>query len=216
MIKLSKVTGFCGAVLGLAGLAVMLAGCAGTPPTRAVAVPPGAADATNFVSSIQSGTEVLGVGDTVTVTYNDLPMLTPPFEGQIKADGSITLMLNQKFTAAGKTRGELEQEIRKRYVPDYFKNMTVNVNVRSDTRLYYVGGEVRSPGGRMYISRITVLKAIQSAGDFTEFANRKKVKLTRADGSKPIIINVTKVLSDPTKDVEVFPGDTIHVPKKFW
>ncbi len=91
----------------------------------------------------------------------------PPFEEKIKEDGTITLLLNQTFTAAGTTPGDLAKEIRKRYVPDYFKNMTVTVKQQESTRWYYVDGEVKSPNRQIYNSRITVLKAIASAGGFT-------------------------------------------------
>jgi protein involved in polysaccharide export with SLBB domain len=64
----------------------------------------------------------------------------------------------------------------------------------------------------LYGPSITVTKAIQTAGDFTEFANKKKVKLTRKDGSI-YTVNCIKALEDPTQDLEVYPGDTIHVPR---
>lgn len=160
--------------------------------------------------------DVLAVGDYLTVKYDDLPTLVPPYDGQIKADGKITLIYNQQFEAAGKTAGQLEQEIRTRYVPQFFKNMTVTVRPVSETRIFYVGGEVRSPGRQMFVPGITVFRAIQSAGYFTDFANQKKVRLTRADGKKTITIDCKKVMKDPTKDVEVYPNDTIIVPRSIY
>ena len=85
-------------------------------------------------------------------------MPLPPFEEKIKEDGTITLLLNQTFKAAGKTRGELEKEIRERYVPRLLQYMTVTV--KQQDRWYYVDGEVKSPNRQIYNSRITVLKAI--------------------------------------------------------
>jgi polysaccharide export outer membrane protein len=159
--------------------------------------------------------EVLRVGDSLIITFADLTVPMAPFEDKIKSDGTITLPLNLTFKADGKTRGDLEKEIRARYVPDYFKQMTVTVKQQDSTRWYYVDGEVRLPNRQMYISRITVLKAIATAGGFTDFANKKKVKLTRLDG-RTQIVNCPKALDNPSLDPEVYPGDKIHVPRRLW
>jgi len=182
----------------------------------AAAVPAGgAAQPGDDPSGIRT-TEILNIGDSLTIVYSDLPTPTPPFEGQIKADGTITLILNKTFQAAGKTRSELEKEIRDAYVPSYFRHMTATIKVKEESRLYYVGGQVRAPGRYPYLSRTTVLKAIQAAGDFTDFANRKKVKVTRSDGKTTVMVNTTKVLNGSLPDVEVFPGDSIYVYKKIF
>ena len=52
------------------------------------------------------------------------------------------------------------------------------------------------------------LGAIKAAGGFTDFANKKRVKLTRADGTTETV-NCIKALEDPHLDLEVFPGDGI-------
>ena len=137
-------------------------------------------------------------------------------QGEIKPDGTITLTLNQTFKAAGVTRAQLEKDIRERYVPRYYKQMTVGIKLTRDTRFYYVGGEVRAPGRQLYLGRITILKAIQSAGDFNDFAQKKKVELTRSGASKLVIVNCAKAMHDSSLDVEIYPGDKIHVPRRFW
>jgi protein involved in polysaccharide export with SLBB domain len=160
--------------------------------------------------------EILQIGDSVSVIYSDLPSMTMPWEGEIKSDGTVTLLLNQTFKAAGLNRTQLEKDIRERYVPRFYKQMTVSVNLTKQTRFYYVGGEVRGPGRQFYLGRLTISKAIQSAGDFTDFAKKTKVELTRAGAAKPIIINVSKAMQDATLDVEIYPGDKIHVPRRIW
>ena len=162
-----------------------------------------------------SESEMLHVGDTLTVTMADTPVVIPPAEEKIKPDGTITLTLNQVFKADGKTRGELEKDIRARYVPDYFRQMTVTVKQQESTRWYYVDGEVRSPSRQIYNIRITVSKAIATAGGFTDFANKKKVRLTRLDG-RTQTVNCLKALENPALDPEVYPGDKIHVPRRLW
>jgi polysaccharide export outer membrane protein len=159
--------------------------------------------------------EVLRVGDSLTITFADTPTPIPQFEEKIKEDGTITLILNKPFKADGKTRGALEKEIRDCYVPNYYKNMTVTVKQQESTRWYYMNGEVKAADRKIYTSRITVLKSIASAGGFTEYANKKKVKLTRVDG-RMITVNCVKALDNPALDLEVYPGDTIHVKRKLW
>jgi protein involved in polysaccharide export with SLBB domain len=175
----------------------------------AAALPPTSASANDA--------DKLKVGDALSIVFSDLPYLQPPFDGPIKEDGTITLMQNLTFNAAGKTPGQLEREIRGRYVPDYFLNMTVTVTQKEMTRFYYVGGEVKAPGREPYIGPITLLRAIETAGDFTDFAKRTKVQLTRSGSTnKVIIINCIKARADPSLDIEIHPGDKIHVPRRMF
>jgi polysaccharide export outer membrane protein len=225
-------------VCGLVLAGLCLAGCRSQPPkpqsakvassrttTSAASKAPAKVPVTTPVSkpaAVLSVTnnagpepEVFRVGDSLTISFMDTPTVIPSFDGRIKEDGTITLTLNQSFKADGKTRGDLEKEIRTRYVPDYFKQMTVTVKQQESTTWYYLNGEVRSPARQIYNSRITVLKAIASAGGFTDFANKKKVKLTRVDG-RTQTVNCVKALDNPRLDPEVYPGDTIHVPRRIW
>jgi polysaccharide export outer membrane protein len=170
---------------------------------------------TNSASNTADNIDLIRVGDTLLIAFSDLPILEPPTEQRVKDDGSITLMQNQTFQTAGKTRSQLEKEIRERYVPRFFRNMTVNVSQRKETQFYYVDGEVKMPSRQIYISRTTVLKAIASANGFTDFAKKSKVKLTRVDG-RTYVINCKKALIDPRLDLEVFPGDKIMVPRRMF
>ncbi len=159
--------------------------------------------------------DIIEAGAALRITFSDLPILQQPFEDRVKQDGTITLMLNQTFKAAGKTRSELEKEIRDRYVPKYYLNMTVQVTIQEQTRFYFVGGEVKAPGRQVYLGPMTVLKAIQSCGDFTDFAKRTAVELTRPDGRK-FEVDCKKARQDPSLDLDVYPGDKIYVPRKLW
>jgi len=143
----------------------------------------------------------------------DIPNPPVPSATKVREDGTITLMLNQPFVAAGKTSGDLEREIRAAYVPKFYVTMTVTVFMQNG--FYFVDGEVKSPNRYPYAGKTTVSKAIASAGDFTEYANKKKVTLTRTDGHR-LIINCIKALGDPTLDVEVYPNDRIHVPRRLF
>ena len=154
----------------------------------------------------------LRVGDTVRIDFSNVGGQLPPHEEQIKEDGTITLYLVNSVKAAGKTTGELQNELQEKY-RKYYGAMTVTV--KAPDRFYSVGGQVRTPKRDVYIGSTTVLKAIQSAGDFTEFADEKNVRLTRANG-ETVTVNCKKARQDPSLDLPVYPGDLIHVPRRFW
>lgn len=157
--------------------------------------------------------ETLNPGDLVTIVFSDTPTATLPFEERVKDDGTITLLLNQTFQVAGKSRSTVEKEIRARYVPAYYVNLTVTV--KPQERFYYVNGEVKIPSRQPYPGEITVTKAITTAGGLTDFAKHNKVRLTRTSGQS-IIIDYDAALEDSKKDLPVYPGDKIDVPRRLW
>lgn len=210
----------CGALLG----GLLFSGCAApeepvflsdpaiTGVPAATGAPTAAGTPTAMpLARVQSDT--FSLGDQVIVIFSEPSM--QPHEERIKEDGTITLHLIGPVKAVGKSPGELQKEIQGLYVPKYFQPGRLTVTVKSQERAYYVGGEVRNSNRYIYIGAITVTKAIQAAGDFTDFANKKKVRLTRVDGNK-ITVNCKKALEDSTLDPPVFPGDKIEVPRRLW
>jgi protein involved in polysaccharide export with SLBB domain len=165
------------------------------------------------ISPPPTDTTPLRAGDRIKVELTGTANLIPPHEELIKEDGTITLDYIGTVVAAGKTLRELEQEIHGKYVPTYYKRLTVTVTPTD--RFYYVGGEVRAPNRQPYLGPVTVLKAIQSAGDFTDFADRKDVKVIRSSGQVQKV-NAIKALKDPRLDLPIYPGDRIHVERRFW
>jgi polysaccharide export outer membrane protein len=153
------------------------------------------------------------VGDTVSVTLTGLPETIEPHIEPIKEDGTITMPNIGHVQAAGKTAGELQNEIYNLYVPKLYRHLTVTVN--TGDRVYYVTGEVKQPGRQLYAGQMTVTKAITTAGDFTDFANHKKVWLIRANGQR-IKVNCNEALRDSSKDLPVYPNDQIQVPRRIW
>jgi protein involved in polysaccharide export with SLBB domain len=62
------------------------------------------------------------------------------------------------------------------------------------------------------IGRVTLSQAIPSAGNFTEWANDRKIILAR--GQERYVINFREIASDPTKDIELQPGDVVTVERR--
>jgi len=194
----------CCLLLVLPLLALTLAGCAGTDNTAVMAPPPANYPGDPAVARLH-------VGDTITVTLDGLPDAIPTHEEAIKEDGSINLDLIGHVKAAGRTAGELQDAIHDLYVPKYYTHVTVTV--KTGDRVFYVRGEVKNPGRQIYVGQITVTKAITSAGDFTDFANRKRVILTRANGQR-FKLNCNDILDGSTPDPQVYPGDQIEVTRR--
>ncbi|MST94826.1 MAG: polysaccharide export protein [Pedosphaera sp.] len=162
---------------------------------------------------VACSSDELQAGDSVTVTFADLPSDKglPEHRERVKDDGTLNLPLIGSVKAAGKKIGDLQKEIQGLYVPRYYTRLTVTI--KTEDRFYSVGGEVKAPGRQVYLGSTTLLKAIQSCADFTDFANQRKVQVIRANGDRQVI-DAKKARENPKKfDVPICPGDSIHVPK---
>lgn len=152
-------------------------------------------------------------GDRLTVDFADTANTLPQSWPQIiREDGTITLPLNRTVSALGKTKGQLEDDIRKEYVPHLLRRLTVNV--KPEERWYWVRGEVRSPSQFKYTGEVRVMQAIASAGDFTDFADRRDIQITRANG-ETIKVDGRRAIDNPELDIPVYPGDTVFVNRRF-
>jgi protein involved in polysaccharide export with SLBB domain len=189
---------------------LMVAGCETTPRPQPVTEVAGTVGVPLHVNS----TDSLEPGNQITITFSGLSTIPIPYSCRIREDGTISPpYLKEPVVAAGKTVGELELELEQKYVPDIYK--TINVTIKTADRFFYVGGEVRQPSRQIFIGRITVTQAIQSAGDFTDFADQREVRVIRANG-KVDIIDCKAALDDPTRDLPVYPGDNIVVGRRLF
>lgn len=189
-----------------------LAGQTAPPEAPATGGDSGAVSSAPAAGGTTSVTNALRVGDTLVVTYSDTVNQINPSQVQIAADGTITLLFNEKFQAAGKNPAQLQADVRDRYVPKYFRTLTATV-LASD-RFFVVEGEVRMPNRYVYTGHMTVLEAIATAGGFTDFSKRTKVQVTRTDHSH-FTVDCKAAVNHPDLNLEIFPGDIVHVKKRF-
>jgi len=79
----------------------------------------------------------------------------------------------------------------------------------------YVEGEVRRPGVYDYQVGLTAMNACIMAGGFGKFAapNRTKIIRNKGDKQEIIKINLNDVKKGKIPDIELKPGDRIHVPE---
>lgn len=217
-MKINSVGACFGTVLGLLLITFLSAGCSSPnndPGLNDNPTPPAMIHSAANGNQTSSSSALFAVGDTVTVTISGLPpdQNPPPHEETIKEDGTITLPDIGKVMAAGKSPGDLQNAIHDLYVPHYYTHLTVTVN--SGDRVYYVRGEVKNPDRFVYVGEVTITKAIASAGDFTDFANRRHVVLIRSNGQR-IKVNCKKIQNGDAPDLPVYPGDQIIVGRSIW
>ncbi|MBF5041101.1 sugar ABC transporter substrate-binding protein [Aggregicoccus sp. 17bor-14] len=138
----------------------------------------------------------------------------------VRPDGFITMPMAGELMAAGKTPGELENEIKEKLKP-YVQEPRVNVIVREvNSSRVFVTGEVTHPGAYPLRGRVSLLQVLAQAGGFTDFADSDEIVVIRTStdaGAKSQRIPVR--YSDLVKgdaqekyDVILRPGDTIVVP----
>ena len=165
-----------------------------------------------------TGDEIAGrlrTGDMMTVRIDTggAQLSTPPASDlSVDEDGNISLPLVGPIKAAGLTTSELAERIQANYVPRYY--VRCNATVLVAQRFFYVGGEVRNPGRFAWSDDTTLMKAINTASGFTDYANRQKVQLTR--GGKVDVYNCEDLQRNPAKDPPIRPGDTVTVPRSIF
>jgi polysaccharide export outer membrane protein len=135
---------------------------------------------------------------------------------QIRPDGKITLPLVGDVTAAGRTSIELRDAIAG-VLKDYITNPVVTVMVVETTpQVVYVMGEVTKPGTLSIVNgHMTILQALAMAGGFTDFANRKDIRILRkgSSGMQTLKFNYKDAMDDGNRHepLALLPGDTVIV-----
>ncbi|MEW6443899.1 MAG: polysaccharide biosynthesis/export family protein [bacterium] len=134
----------------------------------------------------------------------------------VMPDGTISLPLIQKVSAAGFTAEQIRDRITE-LLSDDLERPRVNVIV-SATRSCRVTvlGRVVKPGVYPLTGTTTVIEAISMAGGLTEWAKKRKITvITRRNGKEESVrINYNKIVSgeDLSQNLVLQRGDTIVVP----
>lgn len=123
--------------------------------------------------------------------------------------------LEKEITAKGLSVSQLARRIEAAYKEaGIYSAPTVNVILSGPpgpTHAVTVGGEVRSGGAQVPLrDNMQLFTAITTAGGFTEFADKKKVKLIRA--SKATLYDMRDIKADGSNNPLLKDGDLIHVP----
>ncbi len=133
----------------------------------------------------------------------------------IDGDGNLNLPLLGKLNVSGMTPARIQSTIEQAYVSRQIYTHPTITLVSSQARFVNVQGDgVKAPQRVPYTSDMTVLSAINAAGDFNEFANPAKVSLLR--NGKRQVVNCKEIRKRPEMDIRVEPGDVIVVPQSLF
>ncbi len=145
----------------------------------------------------------------------------------VTAAGAIDVPPIGRVQVAGKTTTAAAADIKRRLEADFYYHATVKLNidrvspVEVETGSVNIAGEVRVPGPQKMLARepLTLSVAIQKAGNFTEWANKKKVKVTRQvnGATQTSEYNVKKIIEDGNSKADPIlqDGDRVFIPKAF-
>jgi polysaccharide export outer membrane protein len=140
---------------------------------------------------------------------------------RVSDNGELEVPYIGPIPAEGKTCKELAYNIKAALEREYYYHATVilaldRVSEKSRGKVY-VYGSVRAQGPQEIPTdeSYTVSKAVIRAGGFGDFANKRKVKVTRKNG-QDFTIDLKAVIEGgkPDLDMVVQPDDQIYVPQR--
>src|SRR4051794_31013697 len=142
---------------------------------------------------------------------------------RVNDNGELEVPYVGLVPAQGRTCKELAFSIKNLLEKEYYYHATVilavdRVSEKSRGRIY-VYGSVRGQGPQEIPAdeTYTVSKAVIRAGGFGDFANKRKVRVTRKDG-KVFEVDLKRVIEQghTDEDVVLQADDQVHVPPRTW
>jgi polysaccharide export outer membrane protein len=140
---------------------------------------------------------------------------------RVNDNGELEVPYVGLVPAEGRTCKDLAYSIKNLLEKEYYYHATVilavdRVSEKSRGRIY-VYGSVRGQGPQEIPAdeTYTVSKAVIRAGGFGDFANKRKVKVTRKNG-KDFTIDLKRVIEEgkSDEDMVLVPDDQIYVPQR--
>ena len=149
----------------------------------------------------------LGPDDKVHITVYGEDRLTGDYN--VTSNGMVSFPLIGNINAAGRSLGQVQEDIRQRLAAGYLKDPRVAIEV-GNFRSFYVLGEVNKPGEYPYRTNLTLDQAVATAGGYSYRANRKKIILHHSGNSEEAV-SLGKL-----QTISLQPGDTIRIPERFF
>lgn len=135
-------------------------------------------------------------------------------EVQIDASGRLSFPLIGVVEASGLTPGELADELEKRLQGRYVRSPEVTVNLEETvSQVITVDGQVGKPGLYPVIGRMTLMRAVATAGGTAEFAKLTDVVIFRNVNGQQLagLYNLKAIRRGAYSDPEVFANDVVVV-----
>lgn len=199
-------------------LAFALASCGGRQElvtTDAVTVlPQGALPAPDRADMrLDERPYLVGPFDKLKIDVFGIPDLSER-EIQVDASGRASFPLVGSFQASGKTPQEVAREIESRLSGQYIRNPQVTVNLEETvSQVVTVDGQVMKPGLYPVLGRMTLMKAVATAGGTAEFAKLEDVVVFRTVGEARYagLYNLKAIRRGTYQDPEIYANDVVVV-----
>ena len=171
--------------------------------------------AASIVAANIDTSDLLRGGDTLIIRLTGVPTQDQGiFEVKIDESGKISMPHIGSLVAANNTTVELKKLIESTYLKEeIFTNPNVTVDLK-EQRFVDVTGEVRMPQRVPYTKDLTALGAVAACGGFTDFANRRRVRLTQ--GGQTQEFNAKEIQADQGRDIRLKPNDKIQVDRSIF
>jgi polysaccharide export outer membrane protein len=207
-IKMSVVTFFTRFCLFVS--LIVLSACMGGNSSGSSNLPPSSTKLDPYKEN-----DLLRVGDSIIIRLSGVPdQEQGTYDAKIDESGQVSMPHIGGVPAAGLTTVQLKEKIETLYkLQKIYNNPNITI-ISQQARFISVTGEVRAPQRLFHSKDLTALGAIASCGGFTDYANRGHVSISR--GSQVIEFNALEALSDPSKDVPLFPDDKINVKRSIF
>jgi polysaccharide export outer membrane protein len=137
-----------------------------------------------------------------------------PREVQVDSGGTISFPLAGPMTVAGETPAQVEALLRQRLSAAFVRDPQVTVNLRESVgRIVTVDGQVNRPGAYPVVGRMSLIRAVATAGSTTEFAQLKDVVVFREVGGQryAALYNLDAIRNGAYPDPQIFSDDVIVV-----
>jgi polysaccharide biosynthesis/export protein len=140
-----------------------------------------------------------------------------PADQRVMADGTVDLGGFGRAIVAGMTIEDAEQLIEQRIAELGSERIPIHVRLVEPQQVYYVLGEVNSPGAFPLVGSETVLDAILAAGGLTGRASTCDLMLVRPTPppscrvTLPVCYQAITQLGDTSTNYQLQPGDRVFV-----
>ncbi len=155
-----------------------------------------------------------GAGDILEVSVFGEPELSKSVF--VRIDGKISLPLIGDVQAADNTAENLAQTISGKLVKFISDPNVTVILTQSNSKAYYILGQILTPGQYLITQQISVLQAIAKAGGLLEWAKKSKIMIVSKPGTAQTIryFNYDDFLGGNNIDqnMTINPGDTIVIP----
>ena len=156
----------------------------------------------------------IGKGDALEINVWKEPELSK--QTFVRLDGRISLPLVGDVMAAGKSPQELSTLLKTK-LGEIMEEPSVTVIVTgSNSRVYYMVGNINNPGAYPINTPVTLLQAIAKAGGLGEWAQKDEIIIVRRSSGKDEMLSFDyeKFVKgkDLSQNITIHYGDTIIVP----